>query len=305
MTISRRRFLAISAAALAASTPAQAAPMHQWRGVALGADASITLMHADAEAIVARALAEISRLERIFSLHDPASALVQLNENGRLAHPPFELLECLSIAGAVHAASSGRFDPTIQPLWAFYAETIAAGRPIDAAARAQVLARVGWHNVQISPAEITLQDGMALSLNGIAQGYIADKVADLLRAEGLQDVLVNTGEMVALGGDPRGGDWPVALDDGQGVLPEAVALRDRALASSSPRGISFDQAGQVGHILDPFTGEPAEAPWRLVSLTAPRAALADALSTACCLMQRDEITALLAAFPDVHLAHLG
>ena len=51
MQFTRRRFLAISAA-LAVAGPARATPVHQWRGVALGADASITLAHADAEAIV-------------------------------------------------------------------------------------------------------------------------------------------------------------------------------------------------------------------------------------------------------------
>ncbi|WP_323037960.1 FAD:protein FMN transferase [Pararhodobacter sp.] len=301
MSLSRRRFIAISAA-FAAATPAKATAIHQWRGVALGADASITLAHADAEAIVARALREISRLEAIFSLHDPNSALVRLNTAGRLDHPPFELLECLSTAGAVHAASGGRFDPTIQPLWALYAEHISAGQMPDAASLATVMGRIGWSRLRIDAAAIEMQPGMALSLNGIAQGYIADKVAALLRAEGLHDVLINTGEFVALGGHPQGGDWPVSLSDGQTVTPDAVHLRDGALASSSPHAITFDASGTVSHILDPQTGAPAPAHWRLITVTAPTAALADALSTACCLMDQDAITATLAAFPRASLA---
>lgn len=304
MPVSRRRFLAISAA-LAVASPARATPIHQWRGVALGADASITLAHEDAEAIVARALREIARLEAIFSLHDPNSALVQLNAQGQLAHPPFELLECLSLAGAVHAASDGRFDPTIQPLWAHYAEHYAEGRAPDAASIAAVMDRIGWARVRIEASAITLQPGMALSLNGIAQGYIADKVADLLRAEGLGDVLVNTGELVALGGHPQGGDWPISLNDGQTVIPDAVHLRNGALASSSPHAITFDAAGGVSHILDPLSGAVAPAQWRLITVAAPSAALADALSTACCLMNRDDIEATLAGFPNVALVHAG
>lgn len=304
MQFTRRRFLAISAA-LAVASPARATPVHQWRGVALGADASITLAHADAEAIVQRALREIARLERIFSLHDPDSELVRLNTAGRLDFPSFELLECLSIAGAVHAATRGRFDPTIQPLWAYYAEQIAAGRRAEPEAIARVLPRIGWQHVRLEARAITLRDGMALSLNGIAQGFIADKVADLLRAEGLRDVLVNTGEFVALGGQPQGDAWSVALNDGQTLFPDAVQLRDGALASSSPHAITFDASGQVSHILDPRSGAAAPATWRLVSVTAPRAALADALSTACCLMDRAEITAALAAFPGAALAHAG
>ena len=57
-----------------------------------------------AEAVVGRVLAEINRLEGILSLFRTDSALAQLNRQGFLTEPPFELLECLSIAGAVNHA---------------------------------------------------------------------------------------------------------------------------------------------------------------------------------------------------------
>ncbi len=44
-----------------------------------------------------------------------------MNATGRLAAPPFELLECLDLCGRVHAATNGLFDPAVQPLWALYA----------------------------------------------------------------------------------------------------------------------------------------------------------------------------------------
>lgn len=300
--LSRRRFLAIAAAAAAAS-PARATPLYQWRGTALGADASITLAHPQAESIVQRALAEVTRLERIFSLHDHRSALVQLNTQGRLENPPFELLECLALCRSVHAASGGLFDPTIQPLWALYAEHHAISRHPPEGRLQEARSRTGWSGLRFDARAVTLRPGMALSLNGVAQGAIADRVADLLRAEGLSDVLVNTGEFHALGGQPGGGAWPVTLDDGQRLHRDAVLLENAALASSAPHGITFDQAGMVSHILNPLTGLPAPARWQLISVTAPRAALADALSTAFCLMDRAAITATLSHFPQARLVH--
>ncbi len=302
--ISRRRFLTIAAAAAALPAPLRAQPLYQWRGVALGANAAITLAHPQAEAIVTRARAEIARLERIFSLHDPASALARLNHDGRLAAPPFELLECLSLAGRAHAATGGRFDPTIQPLWAEYARAHAAGTMPAVENLAAITRRVGWDGVHYGPDAVSFdRPGMALSLNGIAQGFIADKVASLLRAEGLADILIDTGEHLALGGRPGGGGWPITLDDGQRLHRDAVALRDLALASSAPHGITFDTGGQISHILDPATGTPAPAHWRLISVTAPQAGLADALSTAFCLMPREAIDTTLAAFEGAALVH--
>ena len=293
MILNRRRFLTISAAAAGlAASGARAASTRVWTGVALGARASIRLDHPEAGAIAARAAAEIARLEGIFSLYRADSALSRLNVEARLAAPPAELLECLTLAGTVHRASGGAFDPTVQPLWALWAERASAGVRPEAAELAAARAPGAWGNLRLEAEEIAMAPGMALTLNGIAQGYIGDRVAALLEAEGLTDILIDTGEHRALGQMPGGGGWPVRLAQGG-----SVALRNRALATSAPLGTVFDSEGRFGHILDPRTGEPAAPVWRAISITAPSAALADALSTAACLMpDRAAIDGMVAQF---------
>ncbi|MCR6630570.1 MAG: FAD:protein FMN transferase [Magnetospirillum sp.] len=123
----RRRFLAITAAAGAlAASPARAFHLDpvEWRGTALGAAASLTIHHEDRDvalALLARCEAELARLEAIFSLYHPDSALVRLNRDGRLDGPPLDLLGLLGTAGRVWHLSGGAFDPTVQPLWELYA----------------------------------------------------------------------------------------------------------------------------------------------------------------------------------------
>ncbi len=300
--LTRRRFLLISAALPGlAALPARADTLYRWRGIALGARAEILVDHPDAAAITARAASEIARLEAIFSLYRADSALSQLNASGHLDAPPFELLECLALSGRVHAATDGLFDPTIQPLWALYANRFAAGSTPSASDLAQTLNQVGWDGLSLDESAIRLRAGMALTLNGVAQGFVADRIAALLRAEGLTDVLVNTGEFRALGAMPDGLPWPVQLTSGG-----AVGLRDRALASSAALGTTFDEEGAVGHILNPKTGHAAAARWGLVSISADSAAEADALSTAACLMpDRATIEAALQAFPTARLEALA
>ena len=294
---SRRRFLAISAAAIAVPGAVRARPVYTWTGIALGAGAAIRLAHDDAPAITARAAAEIDRLEDVFSLYRGNSALSRLNREGALAAPPFELLKCLSLAGAVHRATDGLFDPTVQPLWAAWATAAAQGQRPDAAALSRAQALTGWAGVSLDAAAIALRPGMALTLNGIAQGYVADRVAGLLAAEGLDDILIDTGEFHALGQQPQGGAWPVRLAQGG-----EVGLTSRALATSAPLGTVFDAAGTLGHILDPKTGLTAAPRWRGISISANSAALADGLSTAACLMDsRAAIEASLAVFPGSRL----
>lgn len=289
--VTRRRFIAISGAVLAAG-PSRAAPTRYWTGTALGARASIALSHPDADRIVHLALEEIDRLEDIFSLYRAQSSLSRLNRDGALEAPAFELVECLGIAGAVHDATGGAFDPTVQPLWVAYAMSHAAGKAPSEAALSEARASVGWSGVAITPSRIAFaRPGMALTLNGIAQGYIADRVARLLDREGLRDILVDAGELRALGGRPDGGPWLASLDGGQ-----AVPLRDRALATSAPLGTAFDPEGRVSHILDPRSGRPAPAAGPSVSVTAPSAALADALSTVLCLLDDRDGEKALHAF---------
>jgi thiamine biosynthesis lipoprotein len=263
----------------------------------LGARATITLTHPQAARITAAARSEIDRLEDIFSLYRPGSELSRLNASGALAAPSPDLLACLTLAGAVHAASAGLFDPTIQRLWAAHAAAAAAGRALDQGARQAALAQTGWHRVRVGADAIALDSGMALTLNGIAQGFVADRVAEMLATEGLTDILIDTGEFHALGGNPAGGAWPVGLAQGG-----EVALRARALATSAPLGTTFDQGGTLGHILDPRTGVPAAPRWRGVTISAPAAALADALSTTACLLpDAAAISALCGQFRDARV----
>ena len=106
MRITRRRFIAISAAAgglpLLPIAPARAAPLLRvWTGTALGCDATLQIHHPDpatADRLIEASLAEVRRLEHIMSLYRPDSGLSRLNRDGVLEDPPFDLVRVLSEA---------------------------------------------------------------------------------------------------------------------------------------------------------------------------------------------------------------
>lgn len=275
--ISRRRFLSIAAAAVA--TPAIAAPV-RWQGVALGADASLTIHAppAQAEHALREVRALLRRVEALFSLFDPASRLAALNRGGSLANPAPELLEVLSLADHVHRATGGVFDPTIQPLWQALSrqESVVQARSL-----------VGWDRVRRTAQRVALEPGQALTLNGIAQGYATDLVADTLRARGFDRVLVNIGEFSGLGGP-----WRLGISDPDRGLVATRTLTDRAIATSSPAAMFLGNDQQ--HILGPQGQVPL---WSTVSVCADSAAIADAASTAFCLMPVTAIRNALSQLP--------
>jgi len=281
--VTRRRVLFIGAAAVGAlglgPSAARDVPVGTWTGHALGAHCAINLVGTHAgDPVFAEVEAELRRLEGIFSLYRSDSEIARLNLDGRLDAPSPEMLEVLSLSGSVHRATDGLFDPTVQPLFDLYARHFAAPgadpsgprpRDLDAA-----LALVGFDAVDYGPGGIAFRRrGMAMTLNGIAQGYVTDRIAALLRRRGYGDMLLDVGEVRALGSRSGGSGWIVRLGGG------AVRLHDEAIATSDPLGTALDAAGTVGHILDPRRGWlPCRA--GAVSVVAASAAAADALSTA-------------------------
>lgn len=286
----RRRFLSILAGA--ATLPVLGARastnVAQWHGIALGAEAQIILDHPDADRLITSAVTEIHRLEGIFSLYQTDSQLARLNREGVLENPAFEMVELLSICTALNARTNGAFDPTVQTLWSTYAEAFAAGSQPNTDSIKQAMSLTGWAHVNNSPKQVSFdKEGVTLTLNGIAQGFIADKITALFRMNGVYDVLVNTGEISALGMAPNGDPWRVKLGDKDG---QSVDLNGVAVATSATMGTTFDASGSVGHILDPRTGYPGDI-WSGVSVVSKSAAEADGLSTAFCLMTQSEVLA--------------
>ena len=142
---------------------------------------------------------------------------------------------------------------------------------------------------------------MAITLNGIAQGYITDRIGDLLRTGGMTNVLVDIGELRALGHHPDGRPWRVGLKQGRAELPSReIDLAEESLATSSGWGSPFEPTGRFNHLLDPLTGRCADAA-RTVTVIADEAATADALGTAFTMMSAAEIDGTVQRLPDVRI----
>lgn len=227
-----------------------------------------------------RALREV---EAQMNLFDPASALRRLNRDGVLVDPPPDLLGVLRLGSRIAARSDGAFDVTVQPLWMAWSGAHRQGRApsdaeLDAARRL-----VDWRGVDLGPAHaprVTLRRaGMALTCNGIAQGWAADRARAALQRAGIRHALVDTGEWSALGAGPGGDAWTLGIADPRrrAHVMARLQLRGRAVATSSDAHTSFSVDHTDHHILDPRTGR---SPPGLASVTvaAPSGALADALT---------------------------
>jgi len=280
--------------------------LHTWQGEVLGALSELTLWHTDAafaQRTILRVRHEIERFERIFNLYRRDSEISRLNEAGKLANPSPELSALVEESQRLGVLSRGAFDISVQPLWRLYEAHFWSQTAVqaDLAARARDIARalVDFRQIDSGSSAIGFaRPGMAITLNSIAQGYITDAVADVLRNEGFESAVVDLGEFRTLGHHPDGRPWRLGIRNGlaSGGVGRTVELEDMALAVSGGYGTTFEPSGRFHHIFDPHTGASAN---NLVDVAVigPRATAANGLSTAICVAGEDQASRLLTAYP--------
>lgn len=318
MSLSRRRLLQLSlggAAALLTGGHASNGLLGKRESVAadnsvtrrawaLGSDVSMTVMGQPtnrAERALDAAFAELEAVEQVMSLYRPESQLCRLNRDRVLERPHPYLIEVLTAAEQTARRTGGAFDVTVQPLWELFAACRKQSRlPTDAEVAA-ARACVDWRAVEISDNRIRLRaPATAITLNGIAQGFAADRASAALRDHGVEHALVNSGEIGCLGRKPNGDHWIAGIQHPRetDAFVSLVALNGRSLATSGDYETTFSADFSKNHVFDPHTGQsPSEV--ASVSILAPTAMQADVLSTATMVLGLERSLALIDTQPNV------
>ena len=239
-----------------------------------------------AEAIARRAMNEAERIEMKYSRFLPGSLISRINRNA--GHTPVavdaETVELVVAALRLAEATQGAFSPTVGVLrrvWNFREERIPSPEEVEA-----LLPLVDRRKVSIRNGTIFLRrEGMELDLGGVGKEYAVDRVASVLREEGVESAVVNlAGDLCTLGTRGDGRPWKVAVQDPRerGKIRFAVRLVGEAgVASSGDYERFFMKDGvRYHHLLDARTGFPARgvASTTVVAPTAFEAGLAASAS---------------------------
>lgn len=230
-----------------------------------------------------QAFDEMDRLIGLFSLFDSTSALMRLNDSGRLDGAPPELIHVTRAALDFHRLSGGAFEMTVGPVLRVLRDSSSGsnGGPPPNVVR-EAMERVGSQHVRLTRRRIRFErEGMAATLDGIAKGDIVDAIARTLERHGVRRYLVNAGGDIRVRGTREDGlPWTVAVrdpDDRERLL-DTIPLSGGAVATSGGYENHFDDEMLNHHIVDARTGRsPVQA--ASVSVIAPTAMDADALAT--------------------------
>jgi thiamine biosynthesis lipoprotein len=294
-SLSRRQFIKITAlaggvAALggAGLDLARSPGIHRVQDtrLLLGTVANLTVISDDpgtARTAIRASFERMAELEGIFSRFRADSQLTTLNTTGRLDAPDPALRDVLARSIEYSVLTEGAFDVTVEPVLALYRTRSAEGRLPEADELAQAEALVDYRHLALGTDRVTLaKPGMAVTLDGIAKGYIIDAGAAVFVGYGFDRVMVELGgDMQALG-SAGSRPWQVGIQPpraGDAEFAAVTQIDNRALATSGDYMNTFTPDFRLNHILDPHTGASPLA-LSSASVIAPTACDADALATA-------------------------
>lgn len=264
--------------------------IHKRKLAMLGSPFEVTVVAKDsvkANQYIDLAVGEVKRIENLISDWIPATQIAEVNRNAgiKAIKVDAEVFNLVGRAIKISQITSGAFDITyasMDKVWKFDGsmKTMPTAEVIK-----KSVAKIGYQNIILDKKEQTIflkLEGMKLGLGGIGQGYIADKVKELLLSKGCLSGLVNvSGDINAWGKQPDEKPWTVAIVNplNKNKVFASFSLEDSAVETSGSyeKYVVFNGI-RYSHIIDPRTGYPATGIVS-VSVFAKQTEIADALAT--------------------------
>jgi thiamine biosynthesis lipoprotein len=256
----------------------------------LGSPFEISLVAKDtleANRHIDEAIMEVKRIENLISDWIPTTLISEINKNAGVKPVKVtdELFELIERAIKISKLTDGAFDisyASMDKIWKFDGSMTAMPSP---EAIKNSVAKVGYKNIILDKEKHTVflkLEGMKLGLGGIGQGYIADKIKELLKRKGVVAGLVNvSGDISTWGKQPDGQQWKVGIKNpmNKNKIFATFPLEDTAVETSGnyEKYVTFNGI-RYSHIIDTRTGYPATG-LTSVTIFAKTTELADALAT--------------------------
>jgi thiamine biosynthesis lipoprotein len=248
-------------------------------------------------------------VNKSINTYDPESEVSRFNRGpSALRFQLPYLLPPIKVAQKVHETSAGAFDLTVMPLvnaWGFGPGKILN---MDTAQVDSIKQFVGFEKVKFNEDSIWKTDPrVQLDFGGIGQGYGADVIAEFLKSQGIENMMVELGgEGMACGINLNSGEpWRIGILD-----PNSTRENQFFKATVSLTDLSFTTSGnyfnyrvvngkKFSHTIDPSTGYPAQRAILSASVFSKDCTTADAWGTAFMVMGHEKAIAWLNSQQDI------
>jgi len=235
----------------------------------MGTDVTITVVAKsshEGETAIDAGMAELRRLDAMMSLYKDSSEISTVNaaagKNPVRVSP--EMIEVVERAAAVSKLSGGVFDVTVGPLVVLWQMRLKEGTVPTDAEIARVRPLVNYRNIIIDKKASTIflkKSGMIMDFGGM-KGYIADRVADVIKKRGINNAIIAVaGDIWVLGHREDGQPWRIGVQHPRehDKTLTVLDLSDKYISTSGDyERFVIREKKRYHHIIDPRTGKPSK-----------------------------------------------
>ncbi|MFT2008306.1 FAD:protein FMN transferase [Pontibacter sp. 13R65] len=226
-----------------------------------------------------------SNIDSSLSIYNPSSLISRFNESSTGIKADKHLLTVVRKSMAIFSETEGKFDITVYPLvnaWGFGNKSVSY-LPDSASIKA-LLHCVGSNKISLQKGTIIKHSPcVKIDVNGIAQGYSVDLIANFLQKKGIRNYLVEIGGEIRVSGrKPNGESMKIGIEgppenkQDKLIINRVISINKGAITTSgSYRKFVMDGSIKRSHLIDPKTGYPFENDMISVTVVAKDALTAD------------------------------
>ncbi|TCO31048.1 thiamine biosynthesis lipoprotein [Pedobacter psychrotolerans] len=268
--------------------PADEMKSYKIKGFAQGTDYTIMYYAKDSVATKSDIDSLLKLIDQSMSLYQKGSLINQFNAAEKQIQTDRFLNAVLKRSFEINSDTKGIFDITVAPLvqaWGFGPKPVSA-EPDEKEIKL-ILNRIGMQNLKLEKGLlIKTKPGIQIDLNGIAQGYSVDLIADYLNQKGIKSYLAELGgEIRVAGPKPDGTPMKIGIEGpDQNDEPDIrhIAVLNQGAITTSGNYRRFHQSGKkkISHLINAQTGYPLENEMISVTVYAADAITADGYDNA-------------------------
>jgi len=256
----------------------------------------------------------VYQINRSVSTYQTNSDISQINSGDSTISVDKIFIDNYTISKEVHSVSQGYFDPSVGVLRNAYGFGDTKGLKImDHKTLDSLMVFVGFDKIVLTNENTISKEHsqIYIDFNAVAKGYGIDRIGDLLKANGVDNFIIELGgEILARGMNlEQNKEWLVGIESVESDLDDRVyvkkiALLDMAMASSGNyRKFRIDTitGERYVHTINPLTGKAEKSDVTSASVLASTCAYADAYATAFMAMGLERSIEVLSNLEDIEV----
>lgn len=257
--------------------------------ILMGTIIKVTIFDSSNEKVLDEVFNKIKELESILSINANGTLIDKINESAGVAPVKVDddTYNLISKGIEYSNLSNGLFDISIGPLVKLWSIGLPEAKVPSKEEINEKLPLIDFNNIELNDTNKTIflkKSGMLLDLGGIAKGYTADKISDILAENNIKNALIDLGGNIYTHGTKiTGDDWKVGIQDPfseRGEIIGSITISNKSIVTSGIYERFIEKDGiKYHHILSPETGYPYDNDLAGITIISNKSIDGDALST--------------------------